>query len=62
MIISSEEEVQGAFAIVQRKVFAPMPRFVTVEVGLEGVVIVPLPLINVHVPVPIEGVFPARLA
>lgn len=34
---------------------------VTVEVGEFGLVIVPIPLITVHVPVPTTGVFPAKV-
>ena len=48
--------------IVQRKVFAPTPSPVTVEVGELGIVIVPDPLTNVHVPLPTVGVLPAKVA
>ena len=41
--------------------FSPIPRFVTVEVGMEGSVIVPEPLTSDHVPVPMAGVFPSRV-
>ena len=41
---------------------APNPNPVTVDVGELGFVIVPLPLTNVHVPVPTVGVFPAKVA
>ena len=62
IITSSVEGAQGAFDIVQRKVFAPTPRAVRPEVGDVGVVMVPEPEINVHKPVPAKGVFPARVA
>ncbi len=38
--------------------FGPTPTPVIVVVGDVGVVIVPAPLINVHVPVPTVGLFP----
>ena len=41
---------------------APTPNPVTVDVGDPGVVIVPAPLISVHVPVPDDGAFPANVA
>ncbi len=47
--------------IVHWKVFVPTLNPVTPDVGEVGVVIVPLPAIKVHKPVPIEGVFPAKL-
>ncbi len=62
MTTSSNEAVHGAFAMVQRNVFAPAPSEETVDDGLEGVVIIPAPLINVHVPLPEAGVFPANIA
>ena len=39
------------------KTFVPKPSPVTVVTGDDGLVIVPEPEINVHAPVPIEGVF-----
>ena len=54
--------VHGGFEIVQVNTFAPTPRPVTPDVGEDGVVIVPVPLVNVQVPVPIVGVFPAKVA
>ena len=50
------------FVIVQRNTFAPMPNAVNPDVGLPAVVIVPVPLTNVHNPVPTVGVFPAKVA
>jgi len=35
---------------------------VIVEVGPEGVVTIPAPETTVHVPVPVVGVFPAKVA
>ena len=40
----------------------PTPNAVTPDVGDVGVVIVPAPLINVHVPVPTTAVLPANVA
>lgn len=50
---------QGGFEIVHTNTFAPAPTDVIVVVADPGVVIVPAPLTNVHVPVPAVGVFPA---
>ncbi len=50
------------FEIVQRKVFAPTPREVIPLVGFAGAVIVPAPLINVQIPVPVLAVFPFNVA
>ncbi len=62
IVTSSKLAVHGVLAIVQRKTFAPTPNPATPEVGLLGLVIVPEPLINVHVPMPTITVFPARVA
>ena len=62
IITSSVDIAQTPFVIVQRKVFAPTPKPVIPEVGDDGVVIVPVPVINVHAPVPIIGEFPAKVA
>ena len=48
--------------MVHINTFAPAPNPVTADEGEEGVVIVPAPLTNVHVPVPTAAVFPARVA
>lgn len=53
---------QGGFEIVHINTFAPAPNPVTVVVGDPGVVIVPVPLTNVQVPVPVVGAFPASVA
>ena len=56
------EATQGAIAILHWKTFAPIPNPVIPEVAEEGVVIVPAPLINVQVPVPVVAAFPASVA
>lgn len=62
MITSSEEEVQGALAMVHLKVLFPVPSPVIPEVGELGEVMLPVPDINVQVPAPTVGVFPAKVA
>lgn len=62
VMVTSLVEVQVPLVIVQRKVFGPVPRPVTVELGLEGSVIVPDPLTLLHVPVPVAGALPPRVA
>ncbi len=59
---SSCESVQTPFNKVHLKVFGPTPKPVTPEVGLVGVVIVPVPLTRVHVPPPVVGVLADRVA
>ena len=61
IITLSVEGVQGEFEIVHLNVFAPTPKTVSPEVGEFGVVIVPVPEINVHNPVPTPGAFPAKV-
>ena len=56
------DAVHTPLVIVQRNVFAPTPRPVTVLVGLVGVVIVPVPLTKVQTPLPLTAVLPARVA
>lgn len=48
--------------MVHSKTFGPTPKPVTPEVGDDGAMMVPEPLINVHVPVPVAGVLPAKVA
>jgi hypothetical protein len=48
--------------MVQRKTLGPKPRPVTPVVGEPGLVIVPAPLTNVQVPVPMAGVLPVNVA
>ena len=47
--------------MVHWKVFVPTLNPVTVDVADVGVVIVPLPAMSVHIPVPVVGVFPAKV-
>jgi hypothetical protein len=59
---SSVEAVQGALLMVQRKVtLDPLGTPVTVVVGEEALVIVPVPLTTVHAPVPTAAVLAARV-
>jgi hypothetical protein len=62
MITSSLDAVQPLALIVHRSVLLPAPIPVTPEAGEEGFVIVAVPEINDHIPVPNEGVFPASVA
>ena len=48
--------------MVQRNVLTPVVSPVTPDVGEDGVVTVAEPAITVHAPVPIAGVFPAKVA
>lgn len=60
---SSVEAAQGELDIVQRRMATPgTAKPVTPEVGEEGVVIVAVPETTVHVPVPVVGVLPAKVA
>jgi hypothetical protein len=54
-----EDAKQGAFEMVHPKTFVPNPKLVIVVFFWVGLVIVPLPEINVHKPVPIIGVLAA---
>ena len=62
IVTSSVELGHTPLLIVHRNTFAPTPNAVTPDVGLPGVVIVPVPLTNVHVPVPTVGALPAKVA
>ena len=53
---------QVPLLIVQVKVFTPVVNPVTPLVGLAGVVIVAVPAVTVHNPVPTVGVFAAKVA
>ncbi len=59
-VMSLVDTGQGAFAIVQRKVFIPEPNAETNEFSLFTLLIVPDPLIKLQVPVPIDGRFADR--
>jgi hypothetical protein len=56
------EAVQEPFEMLHSKTFGPVPKAVIPDVAEVGVVTVPAPLINVHIPVPDAGVFPAKVA
>lgn len=62
IVTSSIEGVHVPLEIVQRKTEIPALIPVTVEPGDDGEMIVPVPEINVHMPVPTEGVLPASVA
>ena len=47
--------------MVQTNTLLPVPKLVTVVVGELGVVIVPEPEDNIHIPVPVVGVFAAMI-
>ena len=57
-MISLLEGVQGKFEIVHLKVIFPFPKEVTIVFGLEGDVMVAVPLTSDQSPVPITGIFP----
>jgi hypothetical protein len=59
---TSSKLLQVLLTMVQRKTAeVPVGTPVTVDIGEPGVVIVAMPLVTVHVPVPIDGVLPARV-
>ena len=60
-MIASVLGVQVPFVIVQVKVFTPVVKPVTPLVGLVGVVTVAVPAVTVQTPVPIIGVFAAKV-
>jgi hypothetical protein len=62
MVTVEDVEGHGGLEIVHWKTFAPKPNPVIVDVGEEGVVMVPVPLTSVHVPDPTVAVFPANVA
>ncbi len=62
MLIVSVLAAQVPFVIVHTKVFVPTVKPLTVELGLLAVVTTPVPAITVHAPVPIIGVFAAKVA
>jgi hypothetical protein len=61
IVTSSKEGGQVPFVIVQRNTFVPTLSPVTPELGEVGETSVPVPETSVHVPVPTDGVFPARV-
>ena len=62
MVIASVLGVQVPLLIVHTKVFTPVVKPVTPEVGLVGVVTTPVPAVTVHNPVPTVGVLAASVA
>ena len=62
MVIASVLGVQVPLLIVHTKVFTPVVKPVTPEVGEVGVVTVAVPAVTVQNPVPITGVFAAKVA
>ena len=63
IITSSVEAVQGVLEIVQRKVAIPgTAKPVIHEVGDDGVLIVAVPEIKDHAPVPTVAALPAKVA
>lgn len=62
IVTSSVEDGHDALVIVHRNTFGPTPKPVTPLPGEAGEVTEPEPLTNVHAPVPVVGVFPARVA
>ena len=62
MVIASVLGVQVPLLIVHTKVFTPGVKPVTPLVGEVGVVTVAVPAVTVQNPVPITGVFAAKVA
>ena len=61
-MIASVLGAQVPLVIVQVKVFTPVLKPVTPEVGLVGVVTTPVPAVTVHNPVPTAGMLAAKVA
>lgn len=59
MVTFEVEGVHGLLEMVHAKTLLPNPKPVMLVLAKVGFVIVPLPEINVHEPVPTAGVFPA---
>ena len=62
MVIASALGVQVPLLIVHTKVFTPVVKPVTPEVGDVGVVTVAVPAVTVHAPLPTVGAFAAKVA
>ena len=62
IVIASALGVQVPLLIVQVKVFTPVVKPVTPDVGLLGVVTVAVPAVTVQSPVPTVGIFAASVA
>ena len=61
-MIASELGGQVPLPIVHTKVFTPVVKPVTPDVGDVGVVTVAVPAVTVHAPVPTVGTFAASIA
>ena len=59
MVTFEAEDAQGEFEIVHWKIFVPNPSPVMFVVGESEFVIIPLPEIKLHVPVPVTAEFAA---
>ena len=62
MVTFDTEFAQGAFEMVHAKTLFPNPKPVIDVVGESEFVIVPVPEIKVHAPVPTGGVLAAMMA
>lgn len=63
IVTSSDEGVQLPFVIVQRNITeVPTGKPVIVDTGDPGLVIVAVPDITLHAPLPVTGTFPANAA
>ena len=60
-MIESVLVVQVPLLIVHTKVFTPVVKPVTLDVGEAGVVTVAVPVVTVQSPVPVVGVFAASV-
>ena len=60
IVISSMDGGQVPFVIVQRNTFGPVDNPFTAELADDGATTVPVPEINVHVPFPMDGIFPVN--
>ena len=61
VIVLEVDEHVPTEVIFHCNTFIPKPRFVIVEFGDNELVIVPLPLITLHVPIPVVGVLAASV-
>ena len=62
MVIASVLGGQVPFVIVHTKVFTPVVKPVTPDVGDVGVVTVAVPAVTIQSPVPTTGAFAAKVA